>query len=46
MRNYKITYDENRVTIIAAPTADNARDRLRKIFPHARITKTEITKIK
>lgn len=44
MRNYKITYDGGKVTIVAAPTADNARDRLRKVFPHIRITKTEIIK--
>jgi hypothetical protein len=44
MRDYKITYDIDRVTIVTAISAEKARVILRKTFPHARIKKTEIVK--
>lgn len=46
MRNYKITYNNGLVTIVTAPTADLAREKLRKVVPNIRITNTTITKIK
>lgn len=46
MRNYKITYNDQLVTIVTAPTADLARERLRKIIPNIKIINTTIIKIK
>ena len=44
MRDYKITYNNGLVTVVSAPTADKARDVLRKIIPHIRISNTTIVK--
>ena len=43
MRDYKITYlkdSEERVTVVAAPTKDKAKNILRELISDIRITKT------